>query len=334
MWREFIFSTVAGRVLGRVRSLLSLSQPSPPPNPPPATSMPKAPSSSKAPKPAAPAVAPTDKTSKKSNKVSTSAAGPAPAAAPPKPKASFDIDSIFAGGGSSSSSRSAPPAQLNATAGPSSVKPKKKMAKASSVDAAPSDAAAAVAVHPPKSAKSKKGKQVVSVAKEEVVDPSLGVGKKVDNGPAAGVPDDVAAFMDSRGEAGTFSRLPVDFDFLSTDVYLYLASASTGRKTDEGYRIFKEAALAIDPEAGGEFPPSHLLSPLTSLTPDSRCFVQTHRFARSTATAVRLFPCFCLVRRLRRLTQTPPLRSSLRLLMRLCSQSLLLPQLTQEITWY
>lgn len=46
-----------------------------------------------------------------------------------------------------------------------------------------------------------------------------------------------------------------EFDLDNTDVYLCLVSASTGRKTDEGYRIFKEAALAIDPEAGGEFPP-------------------------------------------------------------------------------
>ncbi|KAL7415772.1 hypothetical protein BDY24DRAFT_382183 [Mrakia frigida] len=127
----------------------------------------------------------------------------------PKPTEDFDIDSIFA----------APSASTSALPPPAATTASKKKKKAKKPSAATEEE------------EPKKAKEVEVSRVQTVVDPSIGVGKKVE-APAGGVGEmdgDMEAFRNSRG-----------------------SGKSTGRKTEEGFSIYKEDNLGINDDEGGD----------------------------------------------------------------------------------
>jgi hypothetical protein len=195
-------------------------------------------------------------------------------AATPAEPASNDIDDIFAKTPKASVSVPAP----TATTEPSKKSKKKKSKSTTEVaefvqeeDSSISTAEKRKSTEEPASTK-KKSKPTISSGlvpekqpePEVISDPSKVV-KSTANAAVfkqqarRGLDEEDQLFVDSRGEGPrTLPDIEVDICamMLESGIDLHFCvDFGTGRKTEEGFMIFKEAELDIDPEAGGK---SHL----------------------------------------------------------------------------
>ena len=214
----------------------------------------------------------------------------APPAKAAKPSADFDIDDIFAAPSTSALVAPPPPA--------ASASSKKKKAKKPKADAGEGAAEGAKKVEP----------EVSRV--QTVVDPSIGVGKKIEGptGGAAELSEEMEAFKNSRGggsesqrgELSTARERGTNVELGLTGLSPHrrycplLAPASAGRRTEEGFSIYKEDQLGINDDEGGgtsaQTQPVSLpgRSSSSSSLPRLTCSITSILFCRHRSVSVRL----------------------------------------------